>query len=85
VLDESKIIIDDTEYHSDANHTIKIIENRHSQKRALLDLEKLLENFQSKYDVDFEHGPDADLVDPTTDLGNKPDPIAAPPVAATGL
>ncbi|KLL01700.1 MAG: hypothetical protein MRERC_1c028 [Mycoplasmataceae bacterium RC_NB112A] len=48
-LDESKISIDDTEYHTDPNNKIKVVEDRRGQKWALLNLEKLLKKVEDKY------------------------------------
>src|SRR5438874_2623889 len=87
-LDASKISIDDTEYHAEANNIIEIVEPRHTQKQELLDLEKLLnETLPTKYPnlVTLENVPDTDLPSSSAELGNQPDPAAVPPVVTSGL
>ncbi|CAG8581401.1 41297_t:CDS:2, partial [Gigaspora margarita] len=86
-LHTDKIVIDDLSYPGNSNQ-INVAVNRHNQKQALLDLEKLLNiTLPNKYpgSQDFEHGPDVDLIDPSADLGIEPDPTATPPVAGTEL
>ncbi|MEG7978767.1 MAG: hypothetical protein NY202_02465 [Mollicutes bacterium UO1] len=82
MLDASKISIDDTDYSGD-NRVVVI--DRSSEKKDLLDLEKLLNKIlPGKYGQPIlEYGPDVDLVDPTSDIGQKPNPSAG--VKATGL
>jgi hypothetical protein len=95
VLNESKIIIDDVVYHDDPNNTIHLEEDRRDQKQALLDLEKLLrKDLPTKYGVkysdkvdlnelNFEKGPDVNLIDPSADLGDPPS--TTNPVPRNGL
>ena len=80
-IEVSKISIDDTIYHGDDNNQIEIAVNRKDQKQALLDLEKLLKRLETNYL--WRNGPDADLIDPTPDLGSPLDDATGTP--ATGL
>ncbi|CFW93114.1 protein of unknown function [endosymbiont DhMRE of Dentiscutata heterogama] len=82
-----KILINDVNYHAKNDNKTETVVFRDDQKQELLALERLVETMKTKYRnlLDFGRGPDVDLFVDSADLGNKPDPAANPPVAATGL
>ncbi|MCE8167936.1 MAG: hypothetical protein I3275_04925 [Candidatus Moeniiplasma glomeromycotorum] len=80
-FDESKISIDDTEYHGDPNNKIKVVENRHDQKQAAVDLINILKPIVEEIEK-FEIGPDADLPE-LPQIGDPPSP--SNPTPKTGL
>ncbi|MCE8159206.1 MAG: hypothetical protein I3270_02205 [Candidatus Moeniiplasma glomeromycotorum] len=80
-FDESKISIDDTEYHGDPNNKIKVVENRHDQKQAVVDLINILKPIVEEIEK-FGIGPDANLPE-FSQLGDPPSP--SNPTPKTGL
>jgi hypothetical protein len=81
VFDENKISIDDTEYHSDPNNKIKVVENRHDQKQAGIDLINDLKTILEETEK-LVFGPDADLPE-FPQLGDPPS--HSNPAPKTGL
>ncbi|CAG8584410.1 18008_t:CDS:2 [Cetraspora pellucida] len=73
-LTTDKILIDDVNYHTKNDNKTETVVPRDDQKQELLVLERLLETILTKYHnlLDFEHGPDADLIDTTYYFGTDP-------------